>query len=55
MFESLIRGIFEYADFVLLQPCIFGDFENAVARISEDAEDPRLYCIWVILKLSGCF
>jgi dynein heavy chain len=33
------------ADFEAVQkdPCIFGDFELALDRIAEDAEDPRLY------------
>ena len=32
------------ADTVLQDPCLFGDFEFAVPRINENAEDLRLYC-----------
>jgi dynein heavy chain len=44
MTMTLLREQFPaQADDVMKDPCMFGDFENAVARLSEDAEDLQLY------------
>jgi dynein heavy chain len=42
--EKLIRERFsDHAEHAMTDPVIFGDYELAVRRITEDAEDPRLY------------
>ena len=42
---SLLREQFPaQVDDIMKEPCIFGNYENAVSRLSEDAEDPKLYC-----------
>ena len=41
---KLVKNAYgQFADSVLQQPCLFGDFELAAQRLVEDAEDPRLY------------
>jgi dynein heavy chain len=43
MGEILKKNFSDIADGVLADPCVFGDYRNAVARIIEQKEDARLY------------